>query len=262
MLAHQLLSRDGTPVHNPLYQFWRVPLTTTRNWNINTSVQPLTFTLALLSARSRGRRRRVSPLLNDLKANKGAQVSRLNPYFSNWNIRKGPAKMANLSAPWDNTSIASKILEWSCCTALTNHYLTLMLFLLYCTPSPLPPPRYRVIWKNNILLICSSYIYLLRRSCFQTGSLLPLFRNGEQIVCSGHTKGRRNRWSKDPHCRQHCPWMPDNSAALQAKEGTWMPSCIENLHPASRDGPWENSQNGILNHCVDPNSKLRWQLFQ
>ena len=161
MLAHQLLSRDGTPVHNPLYQFWRVPLTTTRNWNINTSVQPLTFTLALLSARSRGRRRRVSPLLNDLKANKGAQVSRLNPYFSNWNIRKGPAKMANLSAPWDNTSIASKILEWSCCTALTNHYLTLMLFLLYCTPSPpSPPPCYRVIWKNSILLICSSYIYI------------------------------------------------------------------------------------------------------
>lgn len=160
MLAHQLLSTDGTPVHNPLCQFWRVPLTTTRNWNINTSVQPLTFTLALLSARSLGRRRRVSPLLNDLKANKGAQVSRLNPYFSNWNIRKGPAKMANLSAPWDNTSIASKILEWSCCTALTNHYLTLMLFLLYCTPSPLPPPRYRVIWKNNILLICSLYIYI------------------------------------------------------------------------------------------------------
>ena len=140
MLAHQLLSTDGTPVHNPLYQFWRVPLTTTRNWNINTSVQPLTFTLALLSARSRGRRRRVSPLLNDLKANKGAQVSRLNPYFSNWNIRKGLAKMANLSAPWDKTSIALKILEWSCCTALTNHYLTLVLFLLYCTPSPLPPP--------------------------------------------------------------------------------------------------------------------------
>lgn len=140
MLAHQLLSTDGTPVHNPLYQFWRVPLTTTRNWNINTSVQPLTFTLALLSARSLGRRRRVSPLLNDLKANKGAQVSRLNPYLSNWNTRKRPAKMANLSAPWDNTSIALKILEWSCCTALTNHYLTLMLFLLYCTPSPLPPP--------------------------------------------------------------------------------------------------------------------------
>lgn len=134
MLAHQLLSTDGTPVHNPLYQFWRVPLTTTRN--INTSVQPLTFAPALLSARSLGRRRRVSPLLNDLKANKGAQVSRLNPYLSNWNIRKGLAKMANLSAPWDNTSIASKILEWSCCTALRNHYLTLMLFLLYCTPPP------------------------------------------------------------------------------------------------------------------------------
>lgn len=165
--------------------------------------------------------------------------------------------MANLSAPWDNTSIASKILEWSCCTALTNHYLTLMLFLLYCTPPPSTEWYGRTIYYYYVL-----YIYILRRSCFQTGWPLPLFRNGEQIVCSGHTKGRRNRWSKDPHCRQHCPWMPDNSAALQAKEGTWMPSCIENLHPATRDGPWENSQNGILNHCVDPNSKLRWQLFQ
>ena len=139
MLAHQLLSRDGTPVHNPLYQFWRVPLTTTRNWNINTSVQPLTFTLALLSARSLGRRRRVSPLLNDLKANKSAQVSRLNPYLSNWNIRKGLAKMANLSAPWDNTSIASKILEWSCCTALTNHSLPYS-YAVFAVLHPLPPP--------------------------------------------------------------------------------------------------------------------------
>ena len=139
MLAHQLLSTDGTPVHNPLYQFWRVPLTTTRNWNINTSVQPLTFTLALLSARSLGRRRRVSPLLNDLKANKSAQVSRLNPYLSNWNIRKGLAKMANLSAPWDNTSIASKILEWSCCTALTNHSLPYS-YAVFAVLHPLPPP--------------------------------------------------------------------------------------------------------------------------
>ena len=139
MLAHQLLSTDGTPVHSPLCQFWRVPLTTTRNWNINTSVQPLTFTLALLSARSLGRRRRVSPLLNDLKANKSAQVSRLNPYLSNWNIRKGLAKMANLSAPWDNTSIASKILEWSCCTALTNHSLPYS-YAVFAVLHPLPPP--------------------------------------------------------------------------------------------------------------------------